>query len=354
MTTASSDSIRVRPEAFSAFAVAVFTKLGVPQSVAQLAARSMLDASLLGVDTHGIESMEMYVNHLLGGGLKADREPVLLGGSKVFERWDMRSGFGLASARILMQHAIQRAGEHGLYLATVRNTNHVGACGVYGKIAADQGYIGMISQQSFPCLAPWGGREIRLGSSPFAFVAPVQGMFPFYFDCHMAMMTRAQVKAHRLAKKPLPEGVAMDKDGNPTTDPEAAWFGQLMPIGKHKGVGLAMVFEILSAILSGNRFSNDIPSIVNEPNKSADSSFFIMAIDPGTVAPQGEFARRMREYVEYIESSPPLDPNNPPRYPGRREGQLWEQRSRDGIPVSPEGRAKFDAIVRKVNVKPLV
>jgi LDH2 family malate/lactate/ureidoglycolate dehydrogenase len=184
-------------------------------------------------------------------------------------------------------------------------------------------------------------------------VAPVEGMFPFYFDGHMAFMTRAQVKAHRLSKTPLPEGVAMDKDGNPTTDPEAAWFGQLMPIGRHKGVGLAMVFEILSAVLSGNQFSTDIPSIVNEPNKSADSSIFIIAIDPRAFGAEGEFPRRMREYVEHIESSPPLDPKNPPRYPGRREGQLWEERSSKGIPVSPAGMAKFADIAKKLKIKSL-
>jgi LDH2 family malate/lactate/ureidoglycolate dehydrogenase len=296
----------------------------------------------------------MYVDHLLGGGLKADKEPVLLGGSAVFERWDMQSGFGLAGARILMNHAVDRAAAHGLYLATARNTNHIGACGIYGKIAADRGFIGIVSQQAFPSLSPWGGKDVRLGSSPFSFVAPVDGMFPFYFDCHMAAITRAQVKAHRLSGTPLPEGVAMDKQGNPTRDPEAAWFGQLMPIGKHKGVGLAMAFEILSAILSGNRFSNDIPSIVNDPSKSADSSIFIIAINPTAVANDGEFPRRMKQYVQYLESSAPLDPKNPPRYPGRREGQLWEERSREGIPLTREGLTKFAAIAGRLNIKPLL
>jgi LDH2 family malate/lactate/ureidoglycolate dehydrogenase len=344
----------VHVESFRRFGVQCLEALGVPTSTSELATQSMLDASLLGVETHGIESMEMYVNHLIGGGLKADRQPVLLGGTPAFERWDMQSGFGLAATRLLMKHAIERAKAHGIYAATIRNTNHLGACGVYGKIAADQGFIGVVSQQSFPCLSPWGGREIRLGSSPFALVAPIEGLFPFYFDCHMASMTRAQVKAHRLSKTPLPEGVALDKNGNPTTDPEAAWFGQLMPIGKHKGVGLAMVFEILSAILSGNRFSNDIPSIVNEPSKSADSSIFLMAIDPRCITDENEFPRRMRQYVEYLESSPPMDPKNPPRYPGRREGEIWAQRSRDGIPLSAEALAKFNTIAQRLKIDLLV
>jgi LDH2 family malate/lactate/ureidoglycolate dehydrogenase len=344
---------RIRPDTFQDFALAVFEKLDVPQATARLATRSLLEASLVGVESHGIESLEMYVNHLLGGGLQADREPERIGGVGGAELWDMQGGFGLAGARKIMAHAIERARENGICLATVHDTNHIGACGIYGKIAADKGLIGVVSQQSFPCLSPWGGKEIRVGSSPLALVAPIEGMFPFYFDCQMASMTRSQVKAHRISGNPLPEGAAMDSEGNPTTDPEAAWFGQLAPIGQYKGVGLAMAFEVLSAILSGNRFSNDIPSIVNEPDKSAGSSFFMIAIDPAAVFPGENFPARMREYVAYIESSPAIDPENPPRYPGRREGENWRDRTENGIPVSEAGLQKFNAISQKLGIASL-
>jgi LDH2 family malate/lactate/ureidoglycolate dehydrogenase len=310
----------------------------------------MVEASLMGIETHGIESLEMYVNHLEGGGVRPDHEPVKLGGRGPTEIWDMRSGLGLAGARMVMEQAIESAKVFGIYFATLRNANHLGACGVYGKMAADQGLIGIVSQQSFRCLSPWGGKKPIIGSSPFAFVAPVEGMFPFYFDCQMASMTRAQVKAHRQSGRPLPEGAAMDSEGNPTTDPEAAWFGQLMPIGNHKGVGFAMVFEILSAVLSANQFTESIPSVVNEPGKSADSGIFIMTLDPSSVFPEAGFVKRMKEYVDYIESSPPIDPANPPRYPGRREGENWAERSRHGIPVSMSGLEKFAALAQRLGI----
>ncbi|MCA9450328.1 MAG: Ldh family oxidoreductase, partial [Candidatus Omnitrophica bacterium] len=210
-----------------------------------------------------------------------------------------------------------------------------------------------VSQQSFPCLSPWGGKTPKVGSSPFAFVAPVEGAFPFYFDCQMASMTRAQVKSHRLSETPLPEGAAMDAEGVPTTDPDAAWFGQLMPIGKHKGVGFAMVFEILAGVLSGNQFSADMPSIVNEPDKSADSSIFIQAIDPSVVFPDGNFSETMKAYIDYIESSPAIDPQNPPRYPGRREGEFWADRSENGIPLSEMGSQKFEDISKRLGIDPI-
>jgi LDH2 family malate/lactate/ureidoglycolate dehydrogenase len=348
--TTSEDGVRISPEDFRRFALRVFEELGVPGQTAELACQSLIEASLVGVDSHGIEALEMYVNHLKAGGLKADRGPTVIGGMGSFEIWDMRSGFGLASARLIMRRLIDQARESGIAMATVRNTNHIGACGIYGKMAADQGMIGMVSQETVPCLSPWGGKTACIGSSPFAFVAPVEGEFPFYFDCQMASMTRAQVKAHRLSGTPLPEGAALDSDGHPTTDAEKAWFGQLMPIGRHKGVGLAMVFEILSGVLSGNGFSPDIPSIVNEPDKSADSSVFMIVFNPAAVYLEGDFSRRMKEYVEMIEASPAIDPANPPRYPGRREGLIWRERSEKGIPIGPSGMERFQKIASDLNI----
>ncbi|MBN2295858.1 MAG: Ldh family oxidoreductase, partial [Pirellulales bacterium] len=130
-----------------------------------------------------------------------------------------------------------------------------------------------------------------------------------------------------------------------------AWLGQIMPIGRHKGVGLAMVFEILSAILSGNQLSGDIPSIIDQPQRSADSSFFMIAVDPEALMPAKSFTRSMRQYVDYLESSTARDPANPPRYPGRREGEHWHDRKLNGIPVSPAALQSFGEIALSLSAQ---
>ena len=345
--------MRIPESLLDAFERQVFERLGVPAETAQLAVRSMLDASLMGVDTHGVEALDMYVDHLRAGGLDPKPEPILLKERGGLGLWDMQNGFGLASGRKIMAHAIKRAGEHGIYLATCRRTNHIGACGVYGKMAADEGLIGMVGQQTGAGLAPWGGTQGRVGASPTAFVAPVANSFHFYYDASFAMITGAQMKAHIRSCTPLPEGVAMDKDGNPTTDPKKARGGQILPIGRHKGVGLAMAFEILHCILSGNNFSSEIPSIVSHPEKTASSSIFMLVIDPNFIMPRGEFAHSMKRYVEYVESSPARNPQDPPRYPGRREGENWRDRREHGIPVRPDALARFDAIAASLSMASL-
>jgi LDH2 family malate/lactate/ureidoglycolate dehydrogenase len=218
-------------------------------------------------------------------------------------------------------------------------------------MAADAGMIGILSQQTLASLSPWGGRDPRIGASPFAFAAPVENGFPFIFDAGMAAITRHQVKVCRHKGLPLPKGVALDAEGEPTEDPNKAWVGQLMPIGDHKGVGLAMVFEVLSGILSGNKMSNAITSIVDNSDKSAGSGIFAIVINPAAVMPIIDFAKRMRAYVDYIESSSPRDPDHLPRYPGRREGDHWRDRQQNGIPVSADSWRRFGEIAISLSVK---
>ena len=345
--------IRIRESVLEQFATDVFTRLDVARPTAELAVRSLLDASLMGIDSHGIGALAMYVNHIRGGGLDASVEPVRLAGRDAAELWDMRHGFGLAGARKLMSRAIEGARKCGTCLLTCRNANHLGACGVYGKLAADQGLIAMVAQQSRAALSPWGGRDVRIGASPLALVAPVAGAFPFYFDASMAAITRGRIKAHMRAGRPLPEGSAMDAEGSPTTDAREAWVGQLMPIGRHKGPGLAMALEVLSGVLSGNRLAAEIPSIVDNPDQSAGSSVFMTVIDPEALSPAGEFADRMRQYVEYVESSAARDPADLPRYPGRREGENWQDRKLNGIVLSDEALERLRTVAQALDMPAL-
>lgn len=346
-----SDDARVSEAAAEAFIREVFVRLKAAPETAALAARSLVEASLLGIDTHGVEALDMYFEHLRQGGLDARSAPQLLREKGGLGLWDMQHGVGLSGSRTIMSHAISRAREHGTYLAACRRTNHLGACGVYAKMAADEGLVAQVSQQTRSLFAPPGATEPRVGASPVAFAAPVAGAFPFLFDVTLAVMTHAQIKAHLRAGKALPPGVALDKEGRPTLDPKAAWEGQVLPIGAHKGFGLAMAFEIMHMALSGNVLSGEIPSIVTTPSKSAGSSIFMLVVDPDAIGTKGDFARGMAEYVKYVESSPARDASAPPRYPGRRAGQTWAERRAKGIPVRADAMERLDRIAQVLGME---
>lgn len=347
----SAETVRIPESTLSTFQQTIFERLGVASETARLAVRTLVEGSLLGKDTHGVEALDLYTTHLRGGGLAMSADCVLIKGHAGLGLWDMQHGIGLASTRKIMAYAIERAREQGVYLASCRNTNHIGACGVYTKMAADQGMIGMISPQSRATFAPPGATEKRVGTTVIALAAPVAGGGFFSYDGSLSMINYAQIKAHLRAGTQLPEGVAMDADGNPTTDPKAVWHGQAMPIGGHKGFGLAMSFEVLHSVLSDGLLSDEIPSIVSNPEKSSDNGLMAMVIDPGVIMPRAEFATRMKRYVEHVESSPARDPSEPPRYPGRHAAECWRDRRENGIPVSLAALKRFDEIARSLGIE---
>ena len=345
--------VRISEKRLVEFGCRLFEALGVPQEITALSIRSLLDASLMGIESHGIESLDMYAAHLTAKGPDPAASAVKIQEHGGLSIWDMQNGLGLANGRRLMEYAIEAAEEHGISMITCRRTNHIGACSVYGKIAADSGLIGIVSAQSRAMFAPWGGREKRVSQSPLAVVAPVKGRFPFCYDGSFASMTNAKLKEYIRRGESLPEGMATDDKGRPTIDPQTAWTGQILPIGRHKGVGLAMAFEVLHCVLSGNIFSLEVPSVVSTPEKAGETSLFMMALAPGFILDDRDFAAEMDRYVEYIESSPAVDPSQPPWCPGRREGQCWEDRRTNGIPVSPEGLKRLNEIALAAGVKDL-
>ena len=160
------------------FAARVFERLGVPAEAASQCARSLCDASMLGIDSHGIESLDMYAQHLLAGGMDPAARPQCVHEHGGLSQWDMCNGPGLSGARMLMRHAIEQARTYGLAAVTCRRTNHFGACGVYALMAAEQGMIGLASMQTRAMFAPPGGAHKRIGQSPLALAALPESISP--------------------------------------------------------------------------------------------------------------------------------------------------------------------------------
>jgi len=343
-------AVLVQESALDSFLRSLFATFGLAAADAALASRSLIEASLMGFDSHGVEALDLYYNQLRVGGIATDAAPVLLREGGGLGLWDMQHGEGLVCGRKVMAAVAARARKHGIYMATCRRTNHIGACGVYARLAADEGLIGIVSQQPRATFAPSGGKEKRVGTSPLAVAAPMGGGFPFLFDASLAQITYARIKAHRLAGTQLPEGVAMDNDGTPTTDPAVAWDGIIMPIGGYKGVGLAMALELLHCVLAGGVHGMDVPDVVASSGKHANTTLFMIGIDPDAIGSSGDFAARVRDYCDYVESAAPLDPDDPPRYPGRRAGEHWADRRANGIPVSRSALARFDEMAGEIGV----
>jgi LDH2 family malate/lactate/ureidoglycolate dehydrogenase len=244
--------------------------------------------------------------------------------------YDADRGLGHLAAARAMELAISRARELGIATVSIRNNGHCGALAYYTQQAAGAGCIGFAATTGGILMAPWGGRERRIGLNPIAWSAPTPRGWAFNLD--MAPSVVAGSKLHMAIERgeKIPLGWALDSDGRPTDDPSAAFQGVLLPIGGPKGIGLATAADILCGVLSGSRYGEA---------GTGGSGQLVQAIDITYFQPLEEFLARMERMIAYVKSSAPAPGAEGIFLPGELEHQRRQERLRQGIPLDRPTRS---------------
>jgi LDH2 family malate/lactate/ureidoglycolate dehydrogenase len=260
---------------------------------------------------------------------------------------DADDTLGHVAAVRAMQRAVELAKEHGIGCVGVRNSSHFGPAAHHASMAVEAGCIGISMTNGPPVMAPAGGREARLCNNPLAVAIPGGEHPPVVLDIAMSVAAGGKIHLARQEHRTIPEGWALSADGKPTTDPEKAVAGPLLPMGGHKGYGLAFVIEVLAGVLTGSHFAMDVRPQwdTNHAGLEAGTSHLghlCIAIDVAAMASPDSFTARLRALVEQMHSCPPVDGVERVLTPGELEQRTTAQRSREGIPLSP---AVLDALL---------
>jgi LDH2 family malate/lactate/ureidoglycolate dehydrogenase len=311
------------------FARQILEAVGVAPSKAELAATSLVAANLRGVDSHGVQLLAFYVEQIEHGDLIPAADGHIVsenGGSMVFHGED---GLGQHVANVCSTHAIRLAKQHGMAMVISRESNHFGAAAYWAQKMAAAGQIGIVMCDASAIVPPWQGKQNRIGTNPICMAVPG----PWLLD--MATTTVAANKIFKAAfnnQPTIPAGWAMDSDGIPTTDTQTALKGLIMPLGGYKGSGLAMMVEILCAVLGGGAMSTELGGIRIRGRKFRVNQTFL-AIEIERFMPVAEFTARVQKLVGMVKSTAPAAGYDEVLVAGEPEWRTEEQRKRDGIPV---------------------
>lgn len=319
-------------ESLTQFAQQLLHAAGVPPEKAELVARSLIAANLRGVDSHGLQLLPYYLEQIQMGNIQPGANGRVASESGACLAYDGEYGIGQWISRICSDHAIRLAREHGLGMAVARESNHFGAAAFWAQRISAAGCIGIVMCNASPLVAPWQGKEPRFGTNPIAMSVP--GPDTWLLD--MATTTVALGKilnAQNHGRATIPEGWAMDSEGVPTTSTETALSGLLSPLGGYKGSGLAMMAEILCAVLSGGAMSNQLGGIRVKGQPMRTSQFFL-AIDIVQFMPLEDFERRMRELVGLVKASKTARGYDEVLVAGEPEWRVEARRCKEGIPLS--------------------
>ena len=323
---------RIAAEDLVQFVDRILAESGVPAHKASLAARSLVSSNLRGVDSHGVQLVTYYVDQLLAGEMDphADGRIVSERGSCMV--FDGQNGLGQWVAETCTGHAIRMAREHGVGMVTARESNHFGACAWWAGKMRDAGQIGIVMCNASPIVPPWQGRKGRLGTNPICVSVPG----PWLLDMATTTVAAGKIFKAMINRQPeVPAGWAFDSEGVPTTSTEAAYKGLLMPLGGYKGSGLAMMVEILCAVLGGGAMADEVGGIRYRGKKVRVSQMFL-AIDVARFMPVEEFTTRMEHLVGLIKSTPPAPGYDEVLVAGDPEWRIEAERRANGIPI-PDG-----------------
>jgi LDH2 family malate/lactate/ureidoglycolate dehydrogenase len=339
---ASMEKLLFRAEDLKGFVVRYFTRLGVPETDARIAAEILIAADLRGVDSHGLIRISSYYGSRLRKGL-IDPNPTIqvLAETPATLRLDGGAGLGQVVSHLAMKRCIAKAKEVGTALVTVRNSNHYGIAGYYAMMALEEGMIGISYTNAQPLVAPTYGRTAVLGTNPIAVAVPAGKETPYVLDMATSIVPIGRITVYQKSKREIPSGWGIDKDGGVTTDPSAVLEGgALMPLGGidlmrgYKGYGLAMLVDIFSGVLSGAATATS----VGHPgaNMPADVGHFFQAIRIDAIRPVEEFKAHMDAFIHELKNAPKAAGQERIYIPGEKEFELAAKNLREGVPLMAE------------------
>ena len=240
-----------------AFCCQAYMKVGVPADEAEIIAGLLARSDLRGVETHGVTRLPIYIRRLQKGYVRKECRltPVKDKGPTAF--LEAHGSMGHIVAYRAMKKAIAKAQEHGIGWVSVKDSGHFGVAGLFPMMALDQDFIGYIVSNSAPMMFPWGGRERIIGNNPMAYAIPADKCPPMVLDFSLGVVSSGKLILARKKGEKIPLGWAVDKEGLPTEDPYEGYEGggSLMPVGGHKGYGMVLIHEMLTAVLTGGKWT---------------------------------------------------------------------------------------------------
>jgi LDH2 family malate/lactate/ureidoglycolate dehydrogenase len=335
------------------FTAEAFVACGLSQADAAAVAEAMIEADLTGVDTHGIMRLPQYVTYLQKGQINARPHITLAERGPATGVVDGDNGMGHLVMSFAARTAVEMARETGIAWVGSRRSNHAGAGGVYAAIPLVHGMIGIYgAASSANHMAPWGGAEPLLGTNPIAVAIPTSAEAPVVLDVATSVSSFGVIRKYALEGKPLPEGwVINPTDGTPVTDAKRAGEGVLLPIGGHKGSGLALVIGLLSGPLNRAAFGRDIRDTGGAGETNTGQ--FIIALDVGRFLPLDVFKAEVDRHIADFRTSTPLPGFERVRVPGGERLRRHEERSRCGVALSDALMKQLDDVAARLKLAPL-
>jgi len=360
------EEYRVDAVALTAFVAALFGAAGCSPDEAHAVSTNLVDANLAGHDSHGVGRAPRYVEMIREGLVVPGRRIAIDRDGGNVLTVDGASGFGAVIGAQAVDLGCDRGAANGVCVVALRNASHLGRIGAWAERAAAAGFLSVhfVNVRGRSLVAPYGGIDRRMATSPMSVGIPIAGGAPIILDFATSAVAEGKVMVAATGGARLPDGVLVDADGRPSADPVALYgetAGALVPnasrgagalavFGGHKGSGLNFMIELLAGALTGSGVNRTFRDATEQPFRNGMLSIYL---DPERFAGRDYFEREALDYAAYVRSSRPAQGHDEVLIPGDKERRSRVLRLRDGIPLSQVGLARLNSVAEQLSVPSL-
>lgn len=308
----------------------LLVKVNVPQEDARIVADVMVETNLRGVESHGVRWLDIYLKRIMAGVVKPATHLTTIREKAAYLLLDAQGGLGQVAMTCGIQRGIEKAKEAGLCIVAIRNSNHFGAAGYYSELATKSNMAAMVMTNSTPLMAPWGGRTLCIGTNPISFGFPSRHD-PVILDMATSAIARGKVFMAAQKGDPLPEGVAINKSGLPTTDAKEALEGILLPFGGPKGYGMSLVIDIMAGIMTGSNHGKVITSLYGDMEHPQNIGHYALVVNIGDFIDLEDYLTEMQKSRDELKGAELAHGFTEIFLPGEIEANTYRRQIADGI-----------------------
>jgi uncharacterized oxidoreductase len=341
---------RVPAERLRSIAEELLVAAGTPREQAEIVARHSIEANLAGHDSHGIIQIPTYIDRIKVGHIVPGAPWTIVQESPTTTVVDGHWGFGYVVTERAMRLTIDKARSANVAATTVFRQGHIGRLASYTLMAAEADMIGLItadSGRSPKQVAPFGGREARLGTNPISIAVPSNLPGPLFLDMATSAVAAGKIQLAVARGDALPSGWIVDREGKPSTNPaDLRRGGALLPLGVtegYKGTGLSVIVEILCGLLTGLGFGID-------PTGRHNDGCFLACFNVAAFRPLADFKAEVAAFAHYLKDTPPAEGSQGVLYPGEPEYLREQDRRQSGVDVEDATWQKLEALASEYGI----
>ena len=310
----------------------IFKKYRMNANHSKICADAIINAELVGAPSHGLSRLKMYCDRIKKKLINPRPKIIIKKISQSISYIDANNSIGFVAADIGIKQAIKNAKKTGIALVGIKNSGHYGLSGYYVEQAVKRNLIAFCFTNAPPAIAPFGAKKKLFGTNPICFGTPTSSKIPFILDTSVSVINRGKIRVAAQNGKKIPNNVALDKFGRPTTDAKKALAGVQLPIAGFRGSGLAWMVDILSGVLVGGNHGGKVKDPFDDFSGPQNIGHLFIVLKPNLFV--GNYNQRIKENIKRIKKLPKIKGVKEILYPGQSKFMRYKKNLKKKIKIS--------------------